>query len=111
MITPQFSLALSLDVAEQEEQASINHSGNQLPSDLPAPTIYAKVNPADAPVLTLAPTSKTPPPTKVEDLADSRLAMKISVQLPGVGVVSMISGGQWPLSRRINAPTRASQLR
>jgi multidrug efflux pump len=97
VITLQFSLTLSLDVAEQEVQASINAAGNLLPSDLPAPPIYAKVNPADAPVLTLALTSKTLPLTQVEDLADSRLAMKIS-QLAGVGLVS-ISGGHKPAVR------------
>ena len=92
VITLQFDLSLGLDVAEQEVQAAINASGNLLPSDLPAPPIYAKVNPADAPVLTLAVTSKTLPLTQVEDLADTRLASKLS-QLPGVGLVS-IGGGQ-----------------
>jgi multidrug efflux pump len=97
VITLQFSLALSLDVAEQEVQAAINAAGNLLPSDLPAPPIYAKVNPADAPILTLALTSKTISPTQVQDLADTRLAQKIS-QLPGVGLVS-VSGGQRPAVR------------
>jgi len=97
VITLQFSLDLSLDVAEQEVQAAINAAGNLLPSDLPAPPIYAKVNPADAPILTLAVTSKTLPLTQVEDLTDNRLAQKIS-QLPGVGLVS-ISGGQRPAVR------------
>jgi len=97
VITLQFSLDLSLDVAEQEVQAAINAAGNLLPSDLPAPPIYAKVNPADAPILTLALTSKTIPLTQVEDLADTRLAQKIS-QLPGVGLVS-ISGGHRPAVR------------
>ncbi len=92
VITLQFDLSLSLDVAEQEVQAAINAAGNLLPSDLPAPPIYAKVNPADAPVLTLAITSKTLPLTSVEDLADTRIAQKLS-QLPGVGLVS-IGGGQ-----------------
>jgi multidrug efflux pump len=92
VVTLQFSLDLSLDVAEQEVQAAINAAGNLLPSDLPAPPIYAKVNPADAPVLSLALTSKTLPLTEVEDLADTRLAQNIS-QLPGVGLVS-IGGGQ-----------------
>jgi len=92
VITLQFALDLSLDVAEQEVQAAINAAGNLLPSDLPAPPIYAKVNPADAPVLSLALTSKTLPLTTVEDLADTRLAQNIS-QLPGVGLVS-IGGGQ-----------------
>ena len=97
MITLQFTLDVSLDVAEQEVQAAINAAGNLLPSDLPAPPIYAKVNPADAPILTLALTSKTLPLTQVEDLADTRLAQKISQQ-PGVGLVS-ISGGQRPAVR------------
>ena len=97
VITLQFSLALSLDVAEQEVQAAINAAGNLLPSDLPAPPIYAKVNPADAPILTLALTSKTLSPTQVQDLADTRLAQKIS-QLPGVGLVS-VGGGQRPAVR------------
>ncbi len=97
VITLQFGLDLSLDVAEQEVQAAINAAGNLLPSDLPAPPIYAKVNPADAPVLTVAVTSKTLKLTEVEDLADTRLAQKISQQ-PGVGLVS-ISGGQRPAIR------------
>jgi multidrug efflux pump len=92
IITLQFTLDLSLDIAEQEVQAAINAAGNLLPSDLPAPPIYAKVNPADAPVLSLALTSKALPLTTVEDLADTRLAQNIS-QLPGVGLVS-IGGGQ-----------------
>ena len=97
VITLQFSLSLSLDIAEQEVQASINAAGNLLPSDLPAPPIYAKVNPADAPILTLGLTSKTLTLTQVEDLADTRLAQKIS-QLTGVGLVK-ISGGQRPAVR------------
>jgi multidrug efflux pump len=97
VITLQFSLALTLDVAEQEVQAAINAAGNLLPSDLPAPPIYAKVNPADAPILTLALISKTISPTQVQDLADTRLAQKIS-QLPEVGLVS-VSGGQRPAVR------------
>jgi multidrug efflux pump len=97
VITLQFSLSLNLDIAEQEVQAAINAAGNLLPSDLPAPPIYAKVNPADAPIMTLGLTSKTMPLTQVEDLADTRLAQKIS-QLSGVGLVS-ISGGQRPAVR------------
>jgi multidrug efflux pump len=97
VITLQFSLSIGLDVAEQEVQAAINAAGNLLPADLPAPPIYAKVNPADAPILTIALTSKTLPLPQVEDLADTRLAQKIS-QLPGVGLVS-ISGGQRPAVR------------
>src|ERR1700689_1267471 len=96
-ITLQFNPDLPLDIAEQEVQAAINAAGNLLPSDLPAPPIYAKVNPADAPILTLALTSKTLPLTDVEDMADTRLAQKISQQ-PGVGLVS-ISGGQRPAVR------------
>jgi multidrug efflux pump len=97
LITLQFSLDVSLDVAEQEVQAAINAAGNLLPSDLPAPPIYAKVNPADAPILTLALTSKTLPLTQVQDMANTRLAQKISQQ-QGVGLVS-ISGGQRPAVR------------
>jgi multidrug efflux pump len=97
VITLQFSLDLSLDVAEQEVQAAINAAGNLLPSDLPAPPIYNKVNPADAPILTLAVTSKTLPLTEIEDVSETRLAQKIS-QLSGVGLVS-VSGGQRPAVR------------
>jgi multidrug efflux pump len=97
VITLQFSLDLSLDVAEQEVQASINAAGNLLPSDLPTPPIYSKVNPADAPILTIAVTSKTLPLTTLEDLSETSLAQKIS-QLNGVGLVS-ISGGQRPAVR------------
>src|SRR5580658_5924077 len=104
VITLQFSLDLPLDIAEQEVQAAINAAGNLLPSDLPAPPIYAKVNPADAPIITLAISSKTLPLTQVQDLADTRLAQKIS-QVAGVGLVS-ISGGNRP-AVRIQANTRA----
>ena len=97
VITLQFGLNLSLDAAEQEVQASINAAGNLLPSDLPAPPTYAKVNPADAPVLTLAVSSPSMAPTEVEDLVDNRLASKIS-QIEGVGLVSL-SGGQRPATR------------
>jgi multidrug efflux pump len=97
VITLQFTLSLSLDIAEQEVQAAINAAGNLLPTDLPAPPIYAKVNPADAPIVTLALTSKTLPLPKIEDLADTRLAQKFS-QLPGIGLVS-ISGGERPAVR------------
>src|ERR1700691_3857235 len=97
VITLQFSLTLSIDIAEQEVQAAINAAGNLLPSDLPAPPIYAKVNPADAPILTLGIVSKTLPLTQLEDLADTRLAQKIS-QVDGVGLVS-VSGGQRPSGR------------
>ena len=104
VITLQFNLALAIDVAEQEVQAAISGAQNLLPQDLPAPPIYAKVNPADAPVLTLGITSKVMPLTEVEDLADTRIAQKIS-QLKGVGVVS-ISGGQRP-AVRVEANPRA----
>src|SRR6201986_3854676 len=97
VITLQFGLDLSLDVAEQEVQAAINAAGNLLPSDLPAPPVYAKVNPADAPILTLAVTSKTMSLTDLEDISETRLAQKIS-QLSGVGLVS-ISGGHRPAIR------------
>ncbi len=103
IITLQFGLEISLDVAEQEVQAAINAAGNLLPSDLPAPPVYAKVNPADAPILTVALTSKTLPLTQVEDLADTRLAQKIS-QVAGVGLVT-VSGGQRPAVRIQANPT------
>jgi multidrug efflux pump len=97
IIVLQFALNLSIDVAEQEVQASINSAQSYLPSDLPVPPIYSKTNPADTPILTLALTSSTIPLTQVEDMADTRLAQKIS-QLPGVGLVS-ISGGEKPAVR------------
>ncbi len=97
VITLQFGLSLNLDIAEQEVQAAINAAGNLLPSDLPAPPIYAKVNPADAPILTLALTSKTLPLTRVEDIIETRLASRIS-QVAGVGLVS-VSGGNRPAVR------------
>jgi multidrug efflux pump len=102
VITLQFSLSLAIDVAEQEVQAAITAAQNLLPQDLPAPPIYAKVNPADAPVLTLGITSGVMPLTDVEDLVDTRIAQKIS-QLKGVGVVS-ISGGQRPAVRIVANP-------
>ena len=97
VITLQFGLDLTLDVAEQQVQAAINAAGNLLPSDLPTPPTYAKVNPADAPVMTLALSSDVLAPTEVEDLADNRLASRIS-QMPGVGLVT-VSGGQRPAVR------------
>src|SRR5438309_1598931 len=103
VITLQFDLNLSLDVAEQEVQAAINASGSFLPADLPTPPIYNKVNPADTPIMTLALTSTTLPLPKIEDLADTRFATKLS-QLPGVGLVS-ISGGQRPAVRIQANPT------
>jgi multidrug efflux pump len=103
VITLQFSLDLSLDVAEQEVQAAINAAFTYLPRDLPNPPVYSKVNPADAPILTFALTSDTLPLPKVEDLADTRLVQKIS-ELSGVGLVS-ISGGQRPAVRIRANPT------
>ncbi len=106
LITLQFVLDLNIDVAEQEVQAAINAAGTYLPRDLPNPPIYSKTNPADAPILTLALTSDTLPLSRVEDLADTRFAQKIS-QLPGVGLVS-ISGGQKPAVRVQVNPTALS---
>ncbi|MBB3121290.1 efflux RND transporter permease subunit [Pseudoduganella violacea] len=104
IITLQFSLGQTLDVAEQEVQAAINAGGSLLPADLPAPPVYAKVNPADAPVLTLAITSDTMPLTEVQNIVNTRLALKIS-QVNGVGLVTL-SGGQRP-AVRIQADTLA----
>jgi multidrug efflux pump len=103
LITLQFNLDLNIDIAEQEVQAEINSASNLLPKDLPNPPIYSKINPADSPILTLALTSQTLPLSKVEDLADTTLAQKIS-QLSGVGLVS-ISGGQRPAVRVQANPT------
>jgi multidrug efflux pump len=101
VIVLQFDLALSIDVEEQQVQAAINAAATYLPTDLPNPPIYNKTNPADAPILTLALSSDTLPLSKIEDLADTRLAQKIA-QLAGVGLVS-ISGGQKPAVRvRVN---------
>jgi multidrug efflux pump len=108
IITLRFALDLNIDIAEQEVQASINAAATFLPRDLPNPPVYSKVNPADAPILTLALTSESLPLSQVEDLADTRLAPKIS-QLSGVGLVS-ISGGQKPAVRiRVN-PTSLAAL-
>jgi len=104
IITLQFSLGLVLDVAEQEVQAAINAGNSSLPADLPAPPVYAKVNPADAPVLTLAITSESLPLTEVQNLVNTRLAQKIS-QVSGVGLVTL-SGGQRP-AVRIQADTQS----
>ena len=106
VITLQFSLDLDIDVAAQEVQAAINAAQTFLPDDLPSPPIYSKTNPADTPVLTLALTSNSIPLSKVQDLADTRLAQKIS-QLPGVGLVT-ISGGQKPAVRIQANPTALS---
>jgi multidrug efflux pump len=104
VITLQFDLNLALDIAEQQVQAAINAATSFLPNDLPNPPIYSKVNPADAPILTLGLTSSTLPLTTVQDLADTRLVPKIS-QLPGVGLVSL-SGGQKPAIRIQVNPAR-----
>ena len=107
VIVLQFDLALNIDVAEEEVQSAINAGQSYLPSVLPSPPVYSKTNPADAPVLTLAITSKTMPLPQVEDLVDTRLAPKIS-QLSGVGLVS-ISGGQKPAVRiQVNPSSLAS---
>jgi len=97
VVTLQFSLEVDLGVAEQEVQAGLNAAGNLLPNDLPAPPVYRKVNPADAPILTLAVTSKTLPLPRVHDLVDTRIAQRLA-QVPGVGMVSL-AGGQRPAIR------------
>jgi len=104
VITLQFNLSLSIDIAEQDVQEAINAAQNYLPAGLPMPPVYNKVNPADAPILTLALTSNTMPLSQVEDYTDTRLAEKIS-QLPGVGAVT-ISGGQKPAVRVQVNPTQ-----
>src|SRR5436190_1452465 len=107
IVTLQFSLGQTLDVAEQEVQAAINAGGSLLPADLPAPPVYAKVNPADAPVLTLAISSETVPLTEVQNLVNTRLAQKIS-QVSGVGLVTL-AGGQRPAVRiQVNTQAVAS---
>ncbi len=107
VITLQFQLELPLDVAEQEVQAAINAATNLLPTDLPYPPIYSKVNPADPPILTLAVTSNAMPMTQVEDMVETRVAQKIS-QVTGVGLVT-ISGGQRPAVRvKLNAAAVAA---
>jgi multidrug efflux pump len=106
VVVLQFNLSLNIDIAEEEVQSAINASQSYLPANLPAPPIYSKTNPADAPVLTLAITSTTTPLSQVEDLVDTRLAPKIS-QLSGVGLVS-ISGGQKPAVRIQANPTALS---
>ncbi|HYS15026.1 MAG TPA: MdtB/MuxB family multidrug efflux RND transporter permease subunit [Burkholderiaceae bacterium] len=107
VITLRFDLALGLDSAEQQVQASINAAATFLPTDVPMPPTYSKVNPADAPILTLGLTSKTLPLIKVQDLADTRLAQKLS-QVPGVGLVT-VSGGQKPAVRvQVNPKALAS---
>jgi multidrug efflux pump len=107
VITLQFDLALPLDVAEEEVQAAINAGTNLLPQGLPAPPVYAKINPADAPVLTLAVTSKTLSLTDLEDIADIRIAQKLS-QAPGVGLVSIAGGNRPALRIELNSRALAS---
>ena len=106
VIVLQFALSLNIDIAEEEVQSAINASQSFLPSNLPAPPVYSKTNPADAPVLTLAIMSNTLPLSQVEDMVDTRLAPKLS-QLSGVGLVS-ISGGQKPAVRIQANPTALS---
>ena len=108
VITLRFGLTMSLDVAEQEVQAAINQANALLPTDLPAPPIYAKVNPADSPILTLGITSDTLPLTEVEDYVDTRLAQKLS-QVSGVGLVTLTGGNRKAL--RVNVNTRALAAR
>ncbi|NBM69697.1 MdtB/MuxB family multidrug efflux RND transporter permease subunit [Proteus penneri] len=107
VITLMFQLTLPLDVAEQEVQAAINAATNLLPSDLPYPPIYSKVNPADPPILTLAVTSSTLPMTQLQDMVETRISQKIS-QVNGVGLVAL-AGGQRPAVRvKLNAQAAAS---
>jgi len=108
VITLQFDLAIQLDAAEQEVQASINAGGNLLPADLPSPPIYSKVNPADAPIITLGITSKTMKMTQVQNLVDTRLAQKIS-QVTGVGLVTLSGGQRSAVRVQVNPKAAASQ--
>ncbi|GBQ92549.1 transport system membrane protein [Gluconacetobacter liquefaciens] len=107
IVTLRFGLTMSMDVAEQEVQAAINQAQMLLPTDLPAPPIYAKVNPADTPVLTLGITSKTMPLTEVEDYVYTRLAQKIS-QISGVGLVTLSGGNRKAIRVRVNVPKLTS---
>ncbi|RBM09775.1 efflux RND transporter permease subunit [Novacetimonas cocois] len=107
VITLRFGLTMTMDIAEQEVQAAINQANSLLPSDLPAPPVYAKVNPADTPVLTLGITSKTMPLTEVEDYIDTRLAQKIS-QISGVGLVTLSGGNRKAIRVRVNIPKLTS---
>ena len=107
VVTLQFQLTLPLDVAEQEVQAAINAATNLLPSDLPNPPVYSKVNPADPPIMTLAVTTTSMPMTQVEDMVETRVAQKIS-QVSGVGLVTL-AGGQRPAVRvKLNAQALAA---
>ncbi|GBQ31281.1 MMPL family transporter [Acetobacter fabarum] len=107
VITLRFDLSMSMDVAEQEVQAAINQANSLLPTDLPAPPVYAKVNPADTPVLTLGITSATIPLPEVEDYVDTRLAQKIS-QISGVGLVTLSGGNRKAYRVRVNVPKLTS---
>lgn len=107
VITLRFALDTSIDVAEQEVQAAINQANSLLPTDLPAPPVYAKVNPADTPVLTLGITSSTIPLPEVEDYVDTRLAQKIS-QISGVGLVTLSGGNRKAIRVRVNIPKLTS---
>ncbi|PZP24686.1 MdtB/MuxB family multidrug efflux RND transporter permease subunit [Pseudomonas kuykendallii] len=107
VITLRFSLAMDLDVAEQEVQAAINSASNLLPNDLPAPPVYNKVNPADTPVLTVAVSSKTMPLPKLHDLVDTRMAQKLS-QVNGVGMVSLAGGQRQAVRVKVNAQALAA---
>src|SRR5688572_27257403 len=107
VLTLQFDLAIELDSAEQEVQAAINAGANLLPSDLPGPPIYSKVNPADAPILTIGITSKTMKMTQVQNLVDTRLAQRIS-QVPGVGLVTLSGGQRSAVRVQVNPRAAAS---
>ncbi|MBQ5497412.1 MAG: efflux RND transporter permease subunit [Acetobacter sp.] len=107
VITLRFNLSMSMDVAEQEVQAAINEANSLLPTDLPAPPIYAKINPADAPVLTLGITSSTMPLPEVEDYINTRVLPKIS-QIPGVGLVTLAGGNKKAIRVRVNVPKLTS---
>src|SRR3954463_13706110 len=108
VITLQFDLKIDLDNAEQEVQAAINAGSNLLPSDIPSPPIYSKVNPADAPILTLGITSPTMKMTQVQNLVDSRLAQKMS-QVPGVGLVTLSGGQRSAVHLEVNPRAAAAQ--
>ncbi|WP_342622311.1 MdtB/MuxB family multidrug efflux RND transporter permease subunit [Pseudomonas alkylphenolica] len=107
VLTLRFSLDMNMDVAEQQVQAAINAASNLLPSDLPAPPVYNKVNPADTPVLTLAISSKTMPLPKLNDLVDTRVAQKIA-QISGVGMVSIAGGQRQAVRIKVNPDALAS---
>ncbi|QXH44974.1 MdtB/MuxB family multidrug efflux RND transporter permease subunit [Pseudomonas xanthosomatis] len=107
VLTLRFSLDMNMDVAEQQVQAAINAASNLLPSDLPAPPVYNKVNPADTPVLTLAISSKTMPLPKLNDLVDTRVAQKIA-QISGVGMVSIAGGQRQAVRIKVNVDALAA---